>query len=480
MLAYRKYITLLLLTVSLGAFGKRSVLPGKVVGIWCSPTEQEDTMFTWQAKWIWVDHHSDADAIFARKSIHLEKLPKRALLRITASSLYQLYINGEYICRGPARSAPHHQSYDILDISAILHTGNNAIAIRVHHQHGKKSYQYDGRSGLLAQINVDDASRDSVFVSSAQWKVLPDYSWDNKAPRISRFNQIVNDRVDFRHYPKGWKTINFDDRAWADATELMREQGWPLPQKNAKALPLTPPWTSLVPRDIPYLREQDIPAEKIISAFQTELSIQQNDITLQDERQVSLTKGAPILLPPCSPTKSWLLVFDFGTVINGMPKMDIEGAAGTEVVIVTAPYLLDNQLTKVTVDSEFLDKIVLSGGRDQWESTYFKPTRYLALCIKNAEPVRIYSTGIHQLSYPYHASGHINSANAQWINNYMAATAKPSMCVPPMPSQIIIVSGGNMRRQITMAPWEIIGFLAIMLCSAAVLCRWPRSNWPMG
>ena len=127
-----------------------------VKGIWLQPNEKEAPAFSWKAHWIWVEEALNADAILTRRSIKLTKVPQKAVLRITASSKYQLYINGAYICRGPARSAPHHQSYDILDISQLLKVGENLIAVRVHHQDGKKSYQYDGRAGLLAQLDFEE------------------------------------------------------------------------------------------------------------------------------------------------------------------------------------------------------------------------------------------------------------------------------------------------------------------------------------
>jgi len=416
-------ISVLLFTQVFG-FASESTINEKVTGIWYKSNEAESPSFEWNAAWIWADEKLETDAIFARQTIQLDELPLKAILRITASSQYQLFINGESICRGPARSAPHHQSYDIINISELLKTGDNLIAVRAHHQDGKRSYQYKGRAGLLAQLNLTEDNNETILCSDSSWKVIPDPSWDNKAPVISRFQQVVNDRVDFSLYPKEWETLNFDDSGWEKASELMRKHGWPSPQRNAKAQTLTPPWTSLVPRDIPYLIERDVKATKLIEAVQTETSINENPILLTGKKELKFSKDKSIEIPATTSNKSWLLVFDFGEVLNGMPQLDIQGATGTEIEIIAAPFIVDKQFTKITVDSEFRDKIVLSGERDLWEATYFKPTRYLGIIVKNTESLKLNSAGIHEIEYPFELNGEISSSDAPWINAYMKASAK--------------------------------------------------------
>ena len=415
---------ILIVLYSFSVFASESRVAENVKGIWLKANESEQPSFEWQAAWIWADEKMDEKAILSRRTFTLKSMPRKAILRITASSQYQLFINGEYVCRGPARCAPHHQSYDILDITKALQQGDNCIAVRVHHQEGKKSYQYNGRAGLLAQLNMESSAGNTILKSDAKWKVLADPSWDKNAPKISRFQQVVNDRVDFRLYSTGWEKTDFDDSKWNNASELMRKNGWPAPQKNAKAQTLTPPWTFLIPRDIPYLMEKNIKAEKLIEARLTQKDINKDVIILNGKADIHPSKNGVIDLPAASDDQSWLLLVDFGEVINGMPQLDIQGTAGTEIELVTAPFIIDNKFTKITVDSEYRDKIILSGAHDKWESTYFKPTRYLGIIVKNKKPLTIYSAGIHQIKYPYKESGWMESDDAPWLKKYMDASAK--------------------------------------------------------
>ena len=210
---------------------------------------------SWQAQWIWMPEGVDADMLLARKAFTLPEKPARAVLSITASSRYQLFINGNYICRGPARCAPHHQSFDVLDITEPLRKGKNVLAIRVHYQREDVSYYDPSRAGLLAQLDCTSGSQASTIPTDASWRVTPDESWLNASPRMARFHLEVCDRMDLRRKIAGWTDLDFDDSGWLKAQVLRRETGWPLPQPNDRPTHLIPPWTSLVARDIPYLTE---------------------------------------------------------------------------------------------------------------------------------------------------------------------------------------------------------------------------------
>jgi alpha-L-rhamnosidase len=409
-------------------FATEMEISPEVKGIWLKPNEQENSSFSWQASWIWLDEKIQSDAMLARRTFQVDNLPDSAILRITASSQYQLYVNSQYVCRGPARCAPHHQAYDILNISGLLMKGKNSIAVRVHHQKGKFSYHSSERAGLLAQL--DGLSGENSLVTDSNWKVSPDLSWDNEAPKINRFQQVVVDRVDMRKQFEGWIHPEFEDSNWAAANPLIRNEGWPAPQKNEKPQPLINPWTALVPRDIPYLIESDCKVQNLIQAVQIneETSIPlsgKTDEVIQRSWHIFQTENKPLEIPVSGHSKNWFLLFDFGEIRNGMPSLDIQGSNGTVVDVVCAPFVLDHKFSYQLLESEYLDRIVLSGKRDKWEATYFKPARYMGIIVRGGKvPVKIFAAGIHQIEYPFSEAGTIHSADATWVKKYMDATAK--------------------------------------------------------
>lgn len=94
--------------------------------------------------WIWPEHHKwdllNSYALF-RKSFELPRVPAKAPLFITADQSYQLYVNGVYVCRGPARGFQKHWPYDEVDVCAHLRKGRNVIAVRAHNP-GFSNFQY--------------------------------------------------------------------------------------------------------------------------------------------------------------------------------------------------------------------------------------------------------------------------------------------------------------------------------------------------
>lgn len=411
----------------------------QVLGIWYTPDLLSSLSFDWEAQWIWLDEKTESDVLLARRSFDIapEEIGSldKAQLRITASSHYQLYLNGEYVAQGPARCAPHHQSFDLWEVQKLLQSGKNTIAVRVHHQRGKKSYHVDGRAGLLVQLDFFQAGQASKTIASDQeWKVAPDLSWDREAPKISRFQLVVGDKVDFRQYPAAWKSKAFDDSAWAKASPLFRKVGWPSVQKNAEANHLAPPWTSLVPRDLPYLVETKVPALHLMEtqSLPLEAAESQAPITLKGKLNPTIEStwkefkaGAKVWqIAPTSEGQKQFLLFDFGALQIGTPMVEIKGEAGSKVEVRSAPFLVNGEFNHKVVFSDFNDRLVLSGGLDRWEAMYWKPARYLALVVDSQSEVEIHHLDIRALSYPFELKGSIQSSVAPWVQSYMEATAK--------------------------------------------------------
>ncbi|MDA0936384.1 MAG: alpha-L-rhamnosidase N-terminal domain-containing protein [Bacteroidetes bacterium] len=398
---------------------------GKVKGGWTTEAEDQEAN-AWKAQWIWLDNEEENHMMLSRKSFLMDELPENAILKITATSQYKLYINGQYLLQGPARSAPHHQYYDELEITPLLQKGINTIAVKVHYQDGQQSYHFPSRPGLLAQLNLTFGDEVLSISTDKSWKVIADPSWDNSAPLINRFQDFVNDKVDFRKKIGGWYNPTFDDTTWPPATLVYRNVGWPTHQKNSLAGATTLPWINLIRRDLPYLIETDWVTTNLIKAEQIESpNIDKMPlISILPSEDISVDPTIPFILKGSKKGKSWFLLYDFGQMINGNPRLSIEGEKGIKVEILTAPYQINGFFRHTVVHSNFRDQIILSGGLDQWESTYFKPSRYLALVIHSQDPVKVVQVGSRKLEYPFKAKGEIQSIEAPWVRQYFDATDK--------------------------------------------------------
>ena len=60
--------------------------------------------------------------VYFRKTFELPSQPRNAPAYVTADSRYRLYVNGKFVGRGPVRSYPRFQYYDVYDLSDIPQT----------------------------------------------------------------------------------------------------------------------------------------------------------------------------------------------------------------------------------------------------------------------------------------------------------------------------------------------------------------------
>ena len=411
--------------LSQSLFGQNLWDTGRVKGEW-TIDEKAQKANAWKAQWIWLSKEEESHTMLSRKSFIMDELPQKAILKITATSQYKLYINGKYLLQGPARSAPHHQSFDQLEITLLLEKGINTIAVKVHYQDGQQSYHFQSRPGLLAQLNLSFGTDELSLSTDKSWKVKADPTWDNEAPPINRFQDLVNDKVDFRKKIEGWYNPTFDDNTWPSATQIYRNVGWPTHQKNNLAGATTLPWINLIPRDLPYLIETDWVTTNLIKAEQIESPNidKMPPISIKPAQELNIDTSIPFILKSSKKGKSWFLLYDFKEIITGNLRLSIEGEKGTKVDVLTAPYQINAFFRHTVLHSNFRDQIILSGGLDQWESTYFKPSRYLALVIHSQDPVKVVQVGSRKLQYPLQRKGHIHSSEAPWILRYFNATDK--------------------------------------------------------
>ncbi|MBA3848013.1 MAG: alpha-L-rhamnosidase N-terminal domain-containing protein, partial [Planctomycetes bacterium] len=204
---------------------------------------------TWNAQWIW---HPDGGLsqtnlyLYARREVVLDAVPKVARARLTACSLYRLFVNGQPVARGPAPSEASYQSYDVVDLAPFLRRGANAIALEVYHYFDVSPGiigQNGGRGGILFQL--DDGDGRALCVSDAAWRVIQAPPWDQGSAINCTLFADFKEIYDSRREIAGWREAGFDDRAW--------------PQARALGQPPLAPWT-LVERDFPRLGGETVSA----------------------------------------------------------------------------------------------------------------------------------------------------------------------------------------------------------------------------
>lgn len=198
------------------------------------------------AKWIWTDK-SPANAYVAfRKTINLATAPTKAVLDISAESKYYLWVNDTLVVYdgSPKRGATFYDAYyEQVDLTSSLKVGENTLAfMAVYNGRSGTSSVDPGKGGLLFELDVDGQK----FVSDSSVKLQRLNAYRNQAllrddwPNYPQAGQLAEWDVYYdASYSLGeFYKSDFDDSAWAAATEVARPGEAPFNELYKSVTPL--------------------------------------------------------------------------------------------------------------------------------------------------------------------------------------------------------------------------------------------------
>ena len=187
-----------------------------------------------QKTMIWTPEKNPADASFVafRKRFELGVAPRGATLRLFADVRYLLWINGQYILRGPARFEPTGPEYDSVDVSQALHAGANEVVVLVmaNASNGKMRRH---APGLAVRLEIDGQARvgtDATWLWNDRTRYRPaKVDWGN-----------VHDHIDASVEDGDWTQPAYNDSAWKPAVQIDGGQWGPLSARRMPLLRETP------------------------------------------------------------------------------------------------------------------------------------------------------------------------------------------------------------------------------------------------
>ncbi len=335
--------------------------------------------FSPEAVWIGSDHPFDLHEAYlcfrSPPGWQLDRLFDLAELYLTADSRYKLWVNGQFVARGPARSYPQHQAVDRLDLTPYLQVGPNSLVVQIYQPgYSHFAYVHRGAAGLLAQLVGDGRP---VLATGPQWRVRRDPSCAWRVPRVSIYSSGVEERD--LNLAEDWLDPAYDDSAWAAARVVAPIAG------TAGGYP----WTGLRRRDLPLLVEREI----LLALLETRLGDYPSG--LRAEAHLALRAGwasaapeaggpdeAGWFAPVLAPGRAAYWLFDLGRDYAGQGWAEIEGAGGEELLAISyAEKFRDGQL--VLSDPEtycrvrLTDRFHLRPGRQRAEPFAMRGGRYL-------------------------------------------------------------------------------------------------------
>lgn len=384
---------------------------------------QNEDLSGWKGKWIFLGAQHSLLNNFRRyrKTFALpNKGLKSAVIRITADTRYLLWVNGQYVTRGPAKCYPWYQSYDTVDISAYLKPGKNSLAV-LQHIAGKNTYSNifnDSRAGILVDGELTFKDYPSLRLDTdTSWKVIVDPARSTKTVQLS-VQLFFQELLDGRKELPGWTLPAFDDTKWNKPVEVGPAGLFP--------------WTNMEERGIPLLEERPEPFTGVSCFFKGKNYKNWEDpsglmLNLYKEKRIRTgSDGIDVVggkegvcslnVAPTGRDNFSAVVLDLGRTSVGCPTFDIKAATGGEAVdLYYATRHPDSEMFLKVINpdgkseqgqSGLIDRYICRQGAQSFRPVHFKGYRFLMLIFRNVSKA-LEISGIHNwfVAYPVFQKG---------------------------------------------------------------------------
>ncbi|HEY3267638.1 MAG TPA: alpha-L-rhamnosidase C-terminal domain-containing protein [Armatimonadota bacterium] len=288
----------------------------------------------WTAKWIWDKGvpRSSTPAHEVRLFRRTFTAPEgaRLVVRVSADSRYQLFVNGRKVSIGPCKGDAWRKFYETVDVSEYLRPGDNVLAARVVHFHpadppaldhvGLSSVHRSAAGGFFLQGTVEGGE---TVDTDERWRAHPDSAISFHANDGS--NMLgETESVDGTKRLKGWATLKCNDASWKPAVPF-----WDgLSPERKQNYEFFGPW-SLTPRPIPPMFETP---RRFVAVTRAD-GPERLETTPEQLGQALLGDADPAILAPQS---EWTVDLDAGELTTAYPVLTISGGKWSRVTLTYA------------------------------------------------------------------------------------------------------------------------------------------------
>ncbi|MBC8097609.1 MAG: alpha-L-rhamnosidase N-terminal domain-containing protein, partial [Akkermansiaceae bacterium] len=192
---------------------------GSTIGL--NGVAQDSNGVALSASLIWtgqpVANQTNGAFVAFRKQFQLTNVTNPVTLRIFADARYMLWVNGQYVQRGPSRFEPQAPEYDSLDITPLAQSGSNTIVVLVTSRisNGRVKMHAPGLTAHIVQAGQTIAATDATWKWSGQIRYRKATTdWPN-----------IYDEVDARAESGDWTLPAYNDTAWATTQSTSNSWG---------------------------------------------------------------------------------------------------------------------------------------------------------------------------------------------------------------------------------------------------------------
>ncbi|MEQ1707919.1 MAG: alpha-L-rhamnosidase N-terminal domain-containing protein [Terricaulis sp.] len=373
-----------------------------------------------------------------RRRFDLDFDPDAAAIKITCDGKYQLFVNGARLGRGPVRCSPLHQRYDAYEGLTCFRRGANTVGVLVH-TYGIDTAFYEsvyghwrstfGDGALWLEGKVSGRGVSANVSTDGEWRALECDAWRRDTPQVNTGLGFVED-FDARRFPEDWLDAAFDDGAWDCVQVLIAGGGGPEARFGGA---VTRPFPILKPSLMPRQAEEIVAPVRLVWAREAEIV----DLPIaQQAYEEPLGPASPERFALCAPIlaggadiateegRGAVLLFDFGEIQAGRPRIEIDAKGGEEFDIVVSERLPgEYEAGGIAADARIerkpflgLDahvaRYVARSGVQTFETFEWDAVRWLQLTVRNASAgVRVKNISVVTTRFPAVRRGHFECSD---------------------------------------------------------------------
>jgi len=166
---------------------------------------------------IWADTSdpSTLDIVLFRHQFTLHESLTEATLAIFADTRYEVWLDGAWVGRGPARFSRTRHEYDRQPLGSLA-VGKHTLAVLVQWAPNIRRAE-STTPHLLAHIQGQSRGQPQVIAPTGNdWKVLRTDAWRTDAALVHTLNLLgPTELIDLRRLPATWMQPDFDDAHWS-------------------------------------------------------------------------------------------------------------------------------------------------------------------------------------------------------------------------------------------------------------------------
>lgn len=168
--------------------------------------------------WAHAGEPAQHEVVLFRRLFDLATPLDATELEIFADTRYELWVDGVWQGRGPARFSETLREYDVHQLGTLA-PGRHLVAVLVQWAPNERRSESTAPM-LVAHIKGKFENEWTTLAqTSSDWKASLSNAWRADAQLVETTNRLIGptELLDFRLLPAGWNQLGFDDQNWPQA-----------------------------------------------------------------------------------------------------------------------------------------------------------------------------------------------------------------------------------------------------------------------